>query len=532
MKKLDRILALVLCLVIAIFLLSACGGSSASAASATSGGSGGGSTGNGPAATNNPVTVNIMTYRSCDSLDRYATNSPFAGHAQFLWGDALIWIDEANTYHPWLAKSWEMSDDYLTWTFRLREDVYFQDGTQMTASDVAFTYDRNIDNPGGVNGPIVNYLIATEVVDDFTIKFHFSSMNPSCYEMLYGYSIINKAAYEANPEHYYDLPLGTGAYRITSFDPVTMRLSFEKNLDWWGWAELGSESNVDIINVSYIQEEATRVNALRSGDVQVIDGISPTNFGVLESSGFSYNAWDTAGMGMLMLNMNSDRSFHNDANLRAALSYCIDRASIVESINGGAGNAMDYSVQAGWDGYVASTDYYKYDPDHAAELMKGSKYDGKTLSMLYRTDKESELAQAIQAYASLIGISINLQLFDNNTYQEMLRGGSYDIALREWSGSCGENCKFYVEFLGEDLFNNGYGKLSPEFKELAMSLQNLMDAEEITKVRTELFAHMAENYTPHIYLYTQFLVCAYGSGISGIRYYPMLNVDYRNMTVN
>jgi peptide/nickel transport system substrate-binding protein len=473
-----------------------------------------------------------MTYRDCITLDRYALNSAFTGHAQFLWGDALIWIDEDNTYHPWVAESWEMSDDYLTWTFYLRKDVYFQDGTQMTANDVAFTYDRNIDNPGGANGPIVNYLEATEVVDDFTIKFHFSSMNPSCYEMLYGYSIIRKAAYEADPEHYYDLPLGTGAYRVTFFDPVTSRLSFEKNPDWWGWTVLGSESNVDTINVTYIQEEATRINTLRAGGVQIIDGISPANFGTLESSGFSYDAWDTAGMGLLILNMNSDHGFHNDENLRAALSYCIDRAAIVESINGGAGHAMDYAVQDGWDGYVAGSDYYKYDPGHAAELMKGSKYDGKTLSLIYPTDNLSETAQAIQAYAGLIGININLQLRAGPSYLETLSGGNYDISLREWSGSCGENSKFFIEFIGEDLFNNGYGKLNRKFQDLALSMQHLMDAEEIAKVRTEFFAHMTENYAPHIYLYTQFLVCAYDSGISGIRYYPMLNIDFRNMTVN
>lgn len=483
-------------------------------------------------ATGEKNTIKIMTYRSCDSLDRYETNTEFGGHAQFMWGDALIFIDENNQYQPWLAEKWTTSDDFLEWTFTLRDDVYFHDGNKMTAEDVAFTYTRNLDEPDSNNSPITDITEAVEVIDERTVKFTFNAVNPAVYEIFYGYSVIEKAAYEADPTGYYKLPIGTGAYKITYYDSINGVLKFEKNESWWGWAATGTESNVDYIEVQYISEEATRINALRAGDVQIIDNVSPSNFGTLESEGLGYTVWDTLGMGLLMLNMNEGTVFHSDENLRQALSYCIDRQGIVDALRGGAGSAMDYSVQTNWTGYVGGTGVYNYDAEKAAQLVKNSDYDGRTLELIYRSSNESEIAQAIQAYANAVGISINITLVESSTFSEMLKGGNYDIALREWSGSCGENCKFYYEFLGYDYFNNGYGTIDPEFTELATSLQVLMDDGEIANAREQLFATMAEEYAPHIYLYTQYLVCAYAANISGVNYYPALNVDYRLLTVN
>jgi len=473
-----------------------------------------------------------MIFQTCVTLDRYGNNSGMAGPVQVLWGDSLIWQDEKQQYHPWLA-TWETSDDYLEWTFHLRDDAYFSDGTKLTAEDVAFTYDRNINAPTAVNDPISGVIQRTEVIDEHTIKFHFKAISPAAYECLYGYSIISKAAFEKNPDHYYDLPMGTGPYEITAYDPVDFKMSFAKKADWWGWKVLGMESNVDFIEMEYVSEQATRINALRAGDVQIIDNVSPGNFQTLLSNNLAYGVWDTLGMGLLMLNMNPGSAMSDDANLRQALSLCIDRAGIVQSLRGGAGSVMDYPVQAGWVGYKAGTNVYRYDPKLAADLVKSSKYDGRVLNMIYRNSGESEIAQAIQAFADAVGIKIDITLVEPATYSDMLRAGNYDIGLREWSGSCGENTKFFYEFLGQDLFNNGYGKVNPDFSAMALTLQFLNDPKKIADTRSQLFASMAENYAPHIYMYTQFSSYAFSPNISGLQYFSAFNnIDYRMIIVN
>lgn len=534
MKKKTRIIALLIVVVLSMSLLGGCNPNDSKSATTTT---------TTPSSTDNnspigtgkpsekPNTVKVMVYQTCPTLDRYGDHSGMAGPVQVLWGDSLIWLDENNKYQPWLA-TWETSDDYREWTFHLRDNVYFHNGNKLTAEDVAFTYNRNIENPTAINDPISGVVERVEVIDPLTVKFYFKNVHPGVYECLYGYSIINKAAYEANPEHYYDLPIGTGPYEITYYDPIDSKMSFKKAPSWWGWEVLGFESNVDIIEFEYVSEEATRINALRAGDVQVIDNISPSNFQTITNNKLSYGVWDTMGMGLMMLNMNPGTVFNNDSDLCKALSLCVDRESIVQNIRGGAGSVMDYPVQKGWVCYKAGTDVYKYDPKLAAELVSKSKYDGRKLKLVYRSSGESETVQAIQAFASAVGINIEIQLLEKAAYSDVLIAGNYDIAFREWSGSCGENTKFFYEFLGQDLFNNGYGKINPEFAELALSLQIINDPDEIKRVRTQLFESMAENYAPHIYLYTQFFTGAYSPNISGIRYYGAFNnLDYRRMVI-
>lgn len=293
-----------------------------------------------------------------------------------------------------------VSEDRLTYTFPLREGVVFHDGTDFTAEDVVYSWERvmTMNLPEGQAGALVDSIESVVAIDDFTIEVQLIEPDAS---FLYSVvlnpaaSVVSPEAVEANggieadaPSEWMDANMvGTGPYTFGEWrrgESLTMEI-FE---DYWG------DNAKAAVRWDINPEESSRVLALQAGDADIID-LSPSNVTDVE---------DVEGVaifegGLLLepihlgFNMRSDNlpasdtipaDFFADKRIRQAFNYAFDYDTYINSFLDGYGARYTSYIPQGVFGYDENAPIYEYDLEKAAELMEQTPYweEGFTVSVL------------------------------------------------------------------------------------------------------------------------------------------------------
>ncbi len=290
--------------------------------------------------------------------------------------DTLVYQALDGTFVAGLAKKWEVADNGLSYTFYLRDDVHFHDGTPFNALAVQFNLER-IANPEthsrkarGMLGPYER----TEIVDDYTVRIHFSeSYAPfldSASQVYLG--MASPTAVEKWGAEYQLHQVGTGPFVFKEYVPKD-HLTLVRNPDY-AWApavyDHSGPAYLDEIVFRFFTDPAVRALALESGEADVMGEIPPQDAARLENdAAFALYRVPVPGQ-PLQCFLNSAKPPTDDLRVRQALLYATDRQSIVATIFQGYSPAAFGPLSAvtwGYDGGVQ--DYYAYDPAQAASLL-------------------------------------------------------------------------------------------------------------------------------------------------------------------
>lgn len=213
------------------------------------------------------------------TLDPHAQNELYTNALNNLVYEYLVSYDKQVRLTPVLATSWQITSP-TTWTFNLRRDVKWQDGTPFTADDVVFSFER-AKQSGTTFKLYSNQAGVARKIDDHTVEFRTDAPNPILPITLTNIFIISKAWCERNnatrvqdfknKEETFSSrnAMGTGPYRLKVFESG-VKMEFEKNPDWWGIKAGLYEGNVDTIEYRPISNPATRMAALRSGEIDFV----------------------------------------------------------------------------------------------------------------------------------------------------------------------------------------------------------------------------------------------------------------------
>ncbi len=474
-------------------------------------------------------TVSYIAADKVTGLDAFLSSCNAQKVSQ-MWADYLFSTDHEGTYGPYLATEWEWSEDYLTLVAKLRDDVVFSNGQKMTASDVAFTYNRILTDENLANYRYRDNLTEAVVVDDTTVQFDFFEPMPSFISEATRTPIICQSAYEADPEGYFAKPIGSGAYTVESFDPSTGNLTFKRNDDWWGWGVMGERSNVQYVNYSSVSDSTTRVSSLRSGDYDIVEDVTLDMVDTLKSEGFGVETYYQQRHYFMCVNC-AEGSVFSDPNLREAFSLCIDRDLIVETIVGG-GHVSDWVRPAMYLDYNENTTGYAYDPDKAAELVAASNYNGEEIELLLGDSvmsRGSEVLQAIQAMAEAVGFNINCQILENTTVVDRRFSGDYDLAFAGMTGTNGENLNEVMELYGRtDKFNTGYVD-EAQFAKIDEALK-IVDDDARKKALIEAEQMVFES-NAYIFLYEPLVACGVAPRVTNVGINSDAYFDFRFMQV-
>ena len=314
---------------------------------------------------------------------------------------------------PALAESWETSDDGLTWTFNLRSGVTWHDGSEFTADDVAYTFNRLIDPD--VASPLaaaLGILDSVEAVDPSTAQFNLNSPNGDLIIVLGS----PQARVVPNGRSQDDLrsdPIGTGPFTFVEHVPGD-HTTFAANPDYWGEGPF-----VDEVRFLAMPESTTQVAAIGGEQVDILWQVGTENLPALE--GTDGVVIDSIASGAYQtIAMQSDKAPFDDARVRQALKMTVDRAgvqAIVLEGLGGLGN--DHPVPDFNAFYNDDIPLRQPDIDGAKALLAEAGYpDGVDLTLTTSEVRAGMVpfATALQEMARPAGFNIELELAPPDTY--------------------------------------------------------------------------------------------------------------------
>lgn len=400
-------------------------------------------------------TLSIAVGGAFTSMDpHYHTLTPNNALNKHIF-DRLVGTDEDFRLRPGLAESW-VSISPTVWEFKLRRGVTWHDGTPFTAADIVSTFERvpNVRNSPGSFTIYTRQVQRLEVVDDHTIRMHTASPNPLVPNWMSGISIISRrfgTDIETSDFNNGRAAIGTGPYRLVSYSAGTEAV-MERNPAWWGPAQPWAR-----VNYRIIANDASRIAALRAGDVQAIDAVSTRDVETLKTDANIRIASRAALRNIyLYLDHQRDDTPHlsgpngerlassplRDNRVRQALSLAINRDAIVSRVMGGHASASGQFLAQGVMGHDPTLRPDPFDPARAQALLREAGLPNGFRVMLAgpnnRYVNDEQIIQAVAQMWARIGVRTDVQAMPSNVYFTRSARNEFPIGLSGWGTGTGE----------------------------------------------------------------------------------------------
>lgn len=428
---------------------------------------------------------------------------------------------ENNSIAPELATEWSVSEDGLSWTFKLQEGVKFHNGEVFDSESVVATIQRLIDNKTLVHSAFWPSLKSVEAIDATTAVINLNEpWGAILYQladtpMLPAKALAEKgdALFEFNETNQ---PIGTGPWIADKWTPG-QDAEFVRNEEYWNWGN--DKSNVDRLKYRPVIEDTTRVSGIQTGDLDMIDAVPVEQAEVLAGiDGIEVeNFLGSAIVHLGFRTGDADRVFA-DKNARKAVNHAIDRNLLVESIAGG-GQASNWPAPEGVLGYDAENAYVpEYNVELAKELLGKTDYNGEQISFIAPTGvfaRNKEVAQAILAMLTEAGFNVNLEIMENAAFQERRASADYDLYLQRYPFPVGEPDSVITQRWLNDAHKSGY--VNEELNNKILESKRESDPVKREQLLKEVFAIQWEELAPHMAIYQQVTTLAYREGVTGLR---------------
>lgn len=422
---------------------------------------------------------------------------------------------------PELAESYEISDDALSYTFNLR-DASFHDGTPVTSADVMASLEHILDPNGrAAFRNELSIIDAIETPDDRTVvlKLKTPSVALLGYLALPESAIVPATWLDANKDNPTAEPVGAGPFKFGEWTRG-QEIVVERFDDYYK----EGKPSLDDVHFVFYGDENTRVNALKSGDVDIIDYVPAKDAESLKTGGTQLLSTYGPFMG---LQFNTNFEPFSKPEVRQAIAYAVDRSAIINTAFNGIGAPIwGIAIPEGYMGYSeAKTDYFSHDVEKAKELMEKAGYpDGFEARLLASSQYtfHQNTAVALQSELAKIGIELTLDLPDWATRMSKAGNADYDFAVL---GSLGEIAdpdwltNYY--YGGEKLVrtNNSPYFSDPEIDALLDKGRGTVDPDERAKVYDE-FVDRALELSPLVYFMWRQQDYAVRDGVSGFTNMP------------
>jgi len=345
--------------------------------------------------------------------------------AQFkpIFFEAPLRISDEGDFEPWLAESWEESEDGLSITLNLREGVMFHNGREMTADDVVWSAEHAMNQDLGHHlSDRFQKATSAEKIDDYTVKINYSVASPK----LDGIATMQIFPQEAL-ENIETVPVGTGPFKFVEWVPGD-RLVAEKFEDYWQ----EGLPYLDQVVIKPIPDEQSRMVNLLAGGIDALRGVPLADKALLEEVPEVTVTTSAPGFFFYAFIMNINEPPFDDPLVRQAMNYAINREEIAQTAFHGAElPVLEPYAETSWAYAPELADLYPYDPAKAKELLAEAGFpDGFKTSMLIRGPSGPYLdqAQVYQQQLADVGIEMELLPTELATYFPQLIGSEFAIA--------------------------------------------------------------------------------------------------------
>ncbi len=370
--------------------------------------------------------------------------------------------------------------DEKTWEFKIKKGIKFHNGEDLTAEDVKFTFDRIIKEKGieypephtAARKGLIAPLQEVEIVDDYTVRFHFKGPWPPMLQLLVHQQIVPKDYFEeVGTKGFIEHPIGAGPFKFVE-GKLDDQIVMERFEDYYGGAEdlppVGP-AFLDRVIWKVIPEASTRVAALLAGEVDIIQRVPPHMVPQLLANP-NVQVKTCAGTRPHFMEMNVNMPPFDDVRVRRAMNYAIDVQTIIDKVLMGYGEVLPGPLSPYNKMVDPDLKPYGYDPDKALELLAEAGWkdtdgdgildkDGKPFSFVIDIDASyKEIAEAIAGQLRNIGIDASVRVWDWPTLKPLLKAGERQATIGSWGDSAFDPVGYMEAKWHSYVEGTGYGR--------------------------------------------------------------------------
>ncbi|MEX2224685.1 MAG: ABC transporter substrate-binding protein [Candidatus Rokuibacteriota bacterium] len=416
-------------------------------------------------------TVKIGSFQNIDTLDAHNTTfiTACAIHNNIYNGLLRITSTDGKSvdFKPDLAREWEVQGDRVH-VFRLHKGVTFHNGDPCTAADIKWNLERVKDK---TQAPIHAWKLALlesiETPDPHTIKLSFAKPYPFLRVAFTGSTgragtILSPRAVKEKGKAYGRSPVGTGPFKFVEWKEGDF-ISLERFADYWEKDAAGGKlPYLDKVLIKFIIEPSTLVAALKTGEVDGINNVSPQFVADLRKDP-KLTVSTAVGGNWRCMHMNTAKEPFSDKNLRKAVAFALDRKEILDRVQFGEGIIAHGPISPPMGGFYdpafeTGKNGQYFDLEQAKQLVKQSKYANGTEVLLLSNNSgiDPRQAEVVQAQLAKIGVKVNIELADSPTFRRRwLQEKQWDLVQIQWDADLDPDETLYPELHSGEAWNAG-----------------------------------------------------------------------------
>lgn len=493
----------------------------------------------------------LVVGRAADALETdpaRARDNESAEVIMQIYDRLLHYPPGSNQPQAGLAVSWEVEDGGRSWTFELRRNVVFHDGTRLDADAVVLSFERQLDPAHRFHEDNFFYwqnyfgnVVSIEKLDTYRVRIVIEEeyapflANMSIFSM----GVISPTALEQHGADITRFPVGTGPFKFVSWNEG--RIALERNESYWG-----EPARFRRLIFETIPDPRQRLVALESGAIDVALGVLPEEMQFVELHP-RLRLHKTGANSVTYLALNCDREPFNDVNVRRAVNYAINKNPIVEVLWQGMADPANSPLPPTSWAHHETVDPYTYSPDKARALLTEAARDGRfDPSRTYRLFVPStprqympspiRLGRAIQANLRDVGLSVDLVVQAFEVHGAATERGQHDLCLDGWVGDTGDPDNFLNLLLDSDNADAKAGSASnvaffrdPQVHHLLTYAQRTQDRSERARHYKDVQA-LVHQWAPWVPLAHSMMGIATRSDIANVHVNLSGLIDYRQVT--
>lgn len=415
-----------------------------------------------------------------------------------LWETMTISNTDGTSVEPWIAESWTQSKDKLTWTFKIKDGVTFSDGSPMTSEDIKFSLDEASSTKGGwefINSAIKQITAPDPTTLIIETKYAWAPLLADLACPSNG--IVPKDYAGRSKTDYYNSPVGTGPFMWGEWKKGTST-TLKKNPNYWRKDSSGGQlPYLDEVVWSVVADDNSRNVQVQGGQAQINENPPFSTLSQLESSGkVNVTLFPSTRTDYIL--MNQKVKYFQDQNVRLAVSYAIDRDSLIKAILFGHGTPANSLFMPTVPFYDKTTPGQTFDMAKAKAALAASAYpNGFSIvwSAMSGDSTDAAIAQVLQASLKELGITMSIKNVDPSALHALQNEQNYQISHSYWTMDIADPDEL-VQFAvlpegGGHSFDTGY--LNKPAQNLARKAEREFDKTKRQALYSELQKVLAES---------------------------------------
>ncbi len=530
MKRVSKVIALLLSMVLLLSTVACSGGNSGKNSQTTTppAGDAGDTTPNEPSEVTYQDTIVIGVANDVTTLDPQGSNTDANMMVFTLTHETLVEVDpDTNEVIPGLATGWTVSDDGCTFSFTIPEGVTFTDGTPCTANDIKYTYERA--NESSFTKTKVNLITDITVVDETHIDITIEKPSQE-FLLLLAHQSMSILSEKLVKESEFGYQIGTGCFAVEEWIPGD-QISF---LRYDGFH--GEPAPTRKIVFRLIKEESSRLISLQTGEIDVcIDPLS-TDLGYIEDDS-KLELIKVPNYVLLYVAINNEQPGLDNVHVRKAMAYATDKESMIIAGYNGEGFVHNNYVNRGQFGLKTDIDAYGYDLDKAKAELEESGYKPGELKfrVIYNGSAKENMALVMKEDYAAIGIELELIKLETAALKGILNDAAldYDLCLYQFTDNLGTDFTLRNQFGSyEDngtLKKNGSNRANmkdPVYNEMIDAALVEQDSAKREQMYFEIEDYLNER-VPIIPVATSIINIGVKKGLTGVKWNGTAKHDYR-----